>query len=63
MWYCGVDVAYQQLSNWTSLQWALHMQWVSPFSAVRVGDAALRKLLWDFWFAVLSEKKSIVMLK
>jgi len=21
---CGVDVAYQQLSDWTRLQWALH---------------------------------------
>jgi len=26
MWHCGVDVAYRRLSDWTSLQWALHTQ-------------------------------------
>jgi len=30
---CGVDIAYWWLSDWTHLQWALHMQRVRPFSA------------------------------
>ena len=42
MWYCGVDVAYRWLSDWTRLQWALHMQWVRPLCAVRSGDMACR---------------------
>jgi len=48
MWYCGVDVAYRWLSDWTRLQWALHTQRASPFSAVTGGDADVPKLLWDF---------------
>jgi len=38
MWYCDVDVAYRQLSDWTRLQWALHKQPISPLSAMRGGD-------------------------
>ena len=30
-----MDVAYPWLSNWICLQWAVHMQWTSAFSAVR----------------------------
>jgi len=31
MWYHGADVAYRRQSDWTRLQWAMHMQWANPF--------------------------------
>ena len=43
-------VSYRRLSDWTRLQWALcshNTQQASTFYAVRGGDAALPKLLWE----------------
>jgi len=49
MWYCGVDVSYWRLSDWTRQQWALHTQWASPLFAVRDGNTAVSKLLCYSW--------------
>ena len=46
---CGCSIPAAE--RWTRLQWALHSQHTqdaSPSFAVRCGDVALPKLLWDF---------------
>ena len=47
MWHCSVDVAYPRLSEWTRLQWALHMlvalEKGEPITCVRDGYAAFHK--------------------
>jgi len=51
-WHCGVDVLNPQLSDWTHLQWALHIAQLVAHKAgesilcVKGGYAALQKLLW-----------------
>ena len=45
----GVDVSNRRQGDWIHLQWVLCTltQRMSPFSAIRGGDAALPKLLWE----------------